>query len=429
MERSGLLKKLAIAGTVLVAFLAACGGDTANSIGNCFNGTFAEDRVHCHAFEQVYAAGKLDIEAIYRGGGALFVFLAGADPVEDDIYDHLHVRAQEEARRSGEHPCILDDSCPNAALNNGFDQVLPVSQVYEYIFLITGGEEALHTQPGWPAYRKLWPAGDGRTRSASETIDTSKVDTTNFPPLDCQSQAQLASHGTCLMQNRLPPGLRIAGVKHEGYRSYYQVKVRPGQEQSDVEAALAALHRRFPDYRDDEIFVIPVKYDYEELWRWSLLLDRFAKTSSNTLGITGAWVAENFENYRGHDAVFPVPDLLVAGLDTPPEEYRSTIHIRTLELDRTVAALPELLAQLNIPAETVGVVSQVFRTPAGRSAPEVELGRSATEEGPELIDGIPVHNRPSTERWEYAEWLAAAVAIAVLGVVLVVARRMRRPTM
>ena len=100
-ERWELLKKLAIAGAVLVAFLASCGGDTANPIGNCFNGTFAEDRVHCHAFEQVYAAGKLDIEAIYRGGGALFVFLAGAGPVEDDVYDHLHVRAQEEARRSG----------------------------------------------------------------------------------------------------------------------------------------------------------------------------------------------------------------------------------------------------------------------------------------------------------------------------------------
>ena len=329
---------------------------------------------------------------------------------------------------AGEHPCILDDSCPNAALNNGADQVLPVSQAYEYIFLITGGEEALHTQPGWPAYSKLWPAGDGGARSASETIDTSEVDTINFLPLVCQPQVHVhtVGYGACLMQERVPE-VPIAGFNSTANHGYYQVKVRPGHEQADVEAALKALHFRFPDYDDDGIVIIPVKYDYEELWRWSQLLDRFAKTSGNTLGITGAWVAENWESYYGGDAVFPSEGPPEAAPDEK-QDYRSTIHIRTLELDRTVAALPELLAQLDIPVETVGVVSQVVRSPVGRSAPEVELGRSVTEEGPELIDGIPVHNRPSTERWEYAEWLAAAVAIAVLGVVLVVARRMRQPT-
>ncbi len=431
IQRWGMLGKTAI-GASLAIVLAVCfllpyahaqeKQPTNNPVGNCFDGTFAADPVHCHAFEQAYAAGKLDIEAMYQGGGALFVYLRGSDPVADDVYDFLHNKALEEARRTGEHPCFLEeDGCSNAALKKSLFYVLPESQSYEYIFLRPGGEEALRAEHGWPAYIKLWPAGGG-ARSASNTIDTSQVDTTNFPPLDCQTQVNSVVFSGCLTWED-HPGLGIAGLNYTPNHGYFQVKVRPGHEEADVAAALAELHRRYPGFQDDGIVVIPVKYDYEELWRYSLLLARFAKTPGNTLGITGAGLGENWESYKGHDAVFPPegpPEVARENLIQNYRRYRTTIHIRTLELDRTVDALPQLLAQLNIPADTVGVVSRVDRTPGGR----VKLADANGLVSPST--GNSVGN--SSDRWENAGWLAAAVAIAVLAVALLLVRRMRQPT-
>ena len=37
-----------------------------------------------------------------------------------------------------------------------------------------------------------------------------------------------------------------------------------------------------------------------------------------------------------------------------PAEYRETIHVMTMDLDRTVLALPHLLRQLDIPVDAVG---------------------------------------------------------------------------
>lgn len=432
MERWGLLAKVATAGAVLVLLLAfLLAGCSPRFVGDCFDGTFAQDPVICHAFEQAHAADKLDIEAMYQGGGALFVYLRGSDPVADDVYDFLHRKAQEEARRTGEHPCFLEeDGCSNAVLKKSLFYVLPESQSYEYIFLRPGGEEALRAEHGWPAYIKLWPAGDGEessdggARSASNTIDTSQVDTTNFPPLDCQTQVNRVVYSGCRTWE-YHPGLGIAGFNHTANQDYYQVKVREGHEEADVAAALAELHREYPDYPDDGIVIVPVKYDYEELWRYSLLLDRFAKTSGNTLGITGAGLGENWENYKGHDAVFPPEgpaEVSRESLRPNYRKYRTTIHIRTLELDRTVEALPQLLAQLNIPADTVGVVSRVDRTPGGRVT-LADANESTLPSKNGLMDAVA-----SAERLGFAGWVAAAVAIAVLAVALFVARRMRRPT-
>ena len=370
MERWGLLKKLATAGALLVAFLAGCGGDTANPVGNCFDGTFAADPLHCYVFEQTYANGKLDIEAIYQEGGGLFVYLTQSEPVGQDIYDFMNRKAQEEARRTGEYPCLLEvNGCGNGVLIHLIDIILPPSEVYEGIFLSPGGAEARLSKPGWPAFRKLWPAEEGGATGASGssgTLDTSEVDTTNFPPLNCKTQAYTTVYSGCLKWAD-NPGLGIAGFNH-AWLDYYQVKVRPGQEEADAEAAKAALHRRYPAYDDDDdrIVVIPVKYDYEELWRWTTLLDRFAYTSSNTLGITAAQMGENWGYAYGGDSVFLVPQNLRLGDFDDKADSRTTIHIWTLELDRTVAALPQLLSQLNIPTEAVGVVSRVDRTPGGR---------------------------------------------------------------
>ena len=93
----------------------------------------------------------------------------------------------------------------------------------------------------------------------------------------------------------------------------------------------------------------------------------FAYTSGNTLGITAAEMGENWAVVRGRDSVFLVPqNLRLFEIDGKADD-RTTINIWTLKLDRTVAALPQLLSQLNIPADAVGVVSRVDRTPKGRA--------------------------------------------------------------
>ena len=198
MERWRLLAKVATAGVVL---LSACSTPvntpmptptptslpmptaTPNPIDNCFDWTFAQDHIHCYAFGQAYAAGELDIEAIYQGGGALFIYLAGSDPVAHDVYTFLHSKAQEEARRTGVPSCfVAEEGCRNAALRSPTEfHILPVSKVYKKIFLRPGGEAALQTELGWPAFRKLWPAGAGAdsaggTSNITDVIDTSGVE-------------------------------------------------------------------------------------------------------------------------------------------------------------------------------------------------------------------------------------------------------------
>ena len=42
---------------------------------------------------------------------------------------------------------------------------------------------------------------------------------------------------------------------------------------------------------------IPVKYDFRELWRWATILDRFALSEGNTIGIAKALIGTNIGGY------------------------------------------------------------------------------------------------------------------------------------
>ena len=75
-----------------------------------------------------------------------------------------------------------------------------------------------------------------------------------------------------------------------GRKTYIQVKAAPGEEAA-AEAALRAKMKQSgieAAHNVNRIIVIPVKYDYGELWRWQVILNRFALSSGNTVGITGA---------------------------------------------------------------------------------------------------------------------------------------------
>ncbi len=102
-----------------------------------------------------------------------------------------------------------------------------------------------------------------------------------------------------------------------------------------------------------------MKYDYQELWRWQLILNRFALSPGNTIGITGAVVGENVDLYES--AVF-LNDLTEAAADSY-SDYRETIHVWALDAQPVANALPTLLPLLGIPVDAVGVVGQFSSVP------------------------------------------------------------------
>ena len=192
--------------------------------------------------------------------------------------------------------------------------------------------------------------------------------TTNIPPLDCQNLLNSVVFTGCVRWERFPD-LGIAGYNPTAIHGYYQVKVRPGHEDADEEAARLAIQGYYPDAPDDWAVVVPVKYDLEDYWRWAVLLRRFANTPANILGIANVKIAENWASYQDDHPVFPEagpPEMTAEDSFERPWKYRTTIHVITLEQDRTVAALPQLLSQLSIPADAVGVVARVDRTPYGK---------------------------------------------------------------
>ena len=66
-------------------------------------------------------------------------------------------------------------------------------------------------------------------------------------------------------------------------------KPPPGEEDTAVAFLRAEFARRYGDTdsygRLRDAVITPVKYSYEELWRWQLLLERFAVSSGNTIGM------------------------------------------------------------------------------------------------------------------------------------------------
>ena len=169
--------------------------------------------------------------------------------------------------------------------------------------------------------------------------------------------------------------------------------------------------------------IVPVKYDYEELWRWATVINRFAYTSGNTLGITGSWMGQNWEAYAGDvEAVYPVAEIPEVGRtlgSRKGDEIRTTIHVRTMDLDRTVAALPQLLGQLNVPVDAVGVVADVDRTPSGRPIPAPGIVSAN-------VGAEPGASGSSVSTWVIAGGAGIAGLVVLASVVFLTVRLRRR---
>ncbi len=103
-----------------------------------------------------------------------------------------------------------------------------------------------------------------------------------------------------------------------------------------------------------------MKYDYRDLWRWAVVLRRFAVSAGNTIGITNAYVLWN-QQITGGLVVYPrvfLNGLSPAG-DNDHGDKRETIFVVTRGDQQVVVdALPVLLPLLGIPVDAVGVVNR-----------------------------------------------------------------------
>ena len=459
-----LLPALLAAALVMVLLLAspalAAPPEQGATVGDCFGGALSEDPLHCHALQQAHNAGIIDVEAIYTAGGSLVMFLSQGGSVGQETHRYIWARAQEEAQRTGDHRhrCVLDTdyACDSGMFwVDGAGYALPKSQVYDDIELAPGGREARRAYSGWQVFREVWPEAsrDSReTRSPGKVgpFDVSDVDIVNIPPLDCHKTfsktrngrtefiAHVSAEIPCNRAQEIP-GLGIAGWKTDGTKLYLPVKAPAGEETD-----LAAIKRRViawnpQGFNEDNVEVIPVPYGFGDLWRSFIVLNRFAESSGNTVGIRSANIDHNWSGLEG-ESVFPSPSIPEVGYTEGgyriPSQERTTIHLKTHDLDRTVAALPTLLPQLGLKEETVGVVIQVVRTRPERSIPAVlqpegltDLFAGSTDGAGEQGGGFLAGSGPLPTAiwpWFVIVVLAGTAAASTAGWVYFRRRRLRR---
>ena len=94
------------------------------------------------------------------------------------------------------------------------------------------------------------------------------------------------TYDSCLKWEK-NPDIRIAGWQSTD-KAYVQVKIPNGDDSQIAAAKSPVIQSKKRGLNEDNVEITPVNHDYGELWRWSIILDRFARSSGNTLGITSA---------------------------------------------------------------------------------------------------------------------------------------------
>ena len=375
-------------------------------LGDCYGGALSQDPLHCYALEQAERRKLIDVTALYAapGDGPLYVWLKQTGPVSDAVYAFLKTKSYDFYDRwpdqvvdgggyadvcsGGYRACVLD------RISWDEDFMLPSLPTYGYAVFHVGGEKAQRQHVAGASWRQLWPNPAG-ARDVTSAFDISDVDTTNFPACDDDSGCGFPGYR---------PGFGMAGYHSisspTGITAYVQIK-DPPEGEADFEAFRNTLREHlwpcggrvgsctFVNRHGEtaytqlvtprELEIVPVKYSYEELWRWAIVLDRFASSAGNTVGVTQARVAVNSRSPR--QVTYPLVGLQFAEIsyaeDGPKREahLRETIQVDGLDQDLLVAALPTLLPQLGIPVDAVGMV-----------------GRNRRYDGPAiayLLDGSP----------------------------------------
>ncbi len=359
------------------------------SVTDCFGGALSADPVHCTVIQNAHNQGVMTVEVMYTAsqGRLLYIFITQERSALEGIFDRLKAMSTEEITRLDDDSlCPLRDGwwCqPGTFRALGAWTMMPQSATYDDVLLRSGGTAGRRTQSGWASFVQVWPvvaSSTAVTRSATAAaFDVSDVDTTNFPAIDCLDR--FAGHMLACQYRQIFPNIGLARWANDDDGIHYvDVKALPGQEEQAVAAALAAVAEYFnrPEGDTGGIVITPVKHSYEELWRWKIILERFALSAGNTVGISLARLDDSVIGDHGSNIEFPVPGLGRVAFADRDRLGRATIQLGTLNLSATLAALPKLLPQLGIPVDAVGVVQELDLTPFPGGAVE-----SSTNNGSE----------------------------------------------
>ena len=386
-RRSLLLAALAVAVVGFLSIIVYSQPTThaAEPPDDCWGGVLSEDPLQCYVVDEAHREGVIEVEGLYEDGvGSLYIFFKYLREVEvwltTELYDYLQQKGLEFVEKSPDQLSYY----PNYA-DEGID-VATQSSSYDVVLFRPGGAEARRQVGGWGTWTQVWP----RTSSKSvdytpATFDVSDVDVTNFPELDCAEQRrQILRPRSCDAWKRHPE-LGIAGWYGNGKPTYVQVKAPPGKEEN-IDAAREELIRVYGPENDANRVFIPVKYDFEELWRWSVVLDRFAVSSGNTIGIRGARVSPNIGSSA--TTLFPLDNLKRTSYENS-DQTRETISVSALDEQRVAAALPVLLPQLGIPVDAVGVITRFRDGPPVVAVPSLPLASSGPRDTGEASNKSP----------------------------------------
>ena len=287
----------------------------------------------------------------------------------------------------------------------------PLDSDYVQIFLYPGGAETRKSVAGWPTWRQVWPTvAAPRGSDVPLSIDVSEVDMTNIPEPDCDTDRVV--YRSCTAWKRVPE-TGVAGAhitSHIGDPIYFQVKGPLPQDEEDLEALKLKLYpppdslnraaayfcyenfdddglcrythtdgstaicrettnmctafsdgftRLFPTNEPPEVELIPVDHSYGELWRWSVILNRFAHSAGNTIGITLVVTDQNWsvsEQVDVFPAAGPGPATWNEWGKIDGSTVRDGIFIEALVPQTVVDALDELLPLLGIPESAIVLI-------------------------------------------------------------------------
>ena len=332
---------------------------------------------------------------------------------------------------------------------------LPKSMEHNDIRFYTGDETARRLELGWASWRQVWPAVASGASGSSETpttFDVSDVDMTNLPEGEDAAGSVLAARGrdwTTYLQVKNPPEDpdKLEALKeilvppcdrsavctriYDARTDHTTViatapSANPGTSvtfhgplanatttiairSSDLKAYHADLSSLLPTSASSvsmsssvnekqtqatEVVIIPVKYGPGELARWAEILNRFATSRGNTIGIMLTVVASN--QWGAPSAIWPTDNLGPArkgliGYD--PASMRETIAVTGFNAQRIAEALPTLLPLLGIPVDAVGIVDTQSRLGSTYAVLDVLPDRDTAPSPPVRVAdavGVPV---------------------------------------